>query len=155
MIIAVNPFSQESLILLESPILQIFDAHRQNSSLQTEAGGILLGYRRGTHLHVVRATIPQHADQRSRFSFHRISHEHQMIATDHWEKSAQTMDYIGEWHTHPEEQPQPSSIDVHAWKLISEKHKVPMIFAIAGQRDSIWLGIGLGSSLRATNRIFA
>ncbi len=57
------------------------------------------------------------------------------------------MDYIGEWHTHPETEPTPSSIDKREWRKICHTKNEPMVFLIAGTRNVLWVGVGLGTAL--------
>ena len=54
------------------------------------------------------------------------------------------MDYLGEWHTHPERAPIPSAIDRNEWKVIAAARTTPMLFLILGTMGLPWLGVGLG-----------
>jgi integrative and conjugative element protein (TIGR02256 family) len=58
-----------------------------------------------------------------------------------WEKSQETMDYLGEWHTHPENNPRPSALDLREWRQISKRRGEPMMFIIVGIMEW-WVGIG-------------
>ncbi len=49
--------------------------------------------------------------------------------------------YLGEWHTHDQKNPVPSSIDINNWEKIEQRNKVApeMYFIIIGtQRMEIW-----------------
>jgi len=127
-------------ILVDASVLVAMNRYRQNSAEKTEAGGVLLGYRRGIHLHVTIATEPSNEDVRRRRLFERTSRVHQAIATDHWRLSGGTIAYLGEWHTHPEVHPSPSSLDFKEWYLICRQQRVPMIFVIVGVDGALWLG---------------
>ncbi len=105
-----------------------------------ERGGILLGTRRGTHLHILEATLPQRWDRGSMFAFRRSARGHQEVAIKRWKSSGQTIDWLGEWHSHPESIPSPSGIDLHSWTSIVAARKTPMVFLIIGYHD-LWLGI--------------
>ena len=48
------------LVVLNEAVTQVSVRHRQRFPWQTEAGGILLGRRRGNHFEVVEATEPTH-----------------------------------------------------------------------------------------------
>lgn len=102
-------------VLFQASVLETLAAYRQNSSCATEAGGVLLGYVRGDHLEVVQATKPQEEDTRLRTRFERSARAHQVIADRLWKESDGLIRYLGEWHTHPEDIPSPSSVDINGW----------------------------------------
>lgn len=106
--------------------------YRQTGFLAMEAGGILLGYRRGPHIEVVEATSPMALDVRRRHSFERKDPGHQAFSDIHWEVSGGTMNYLGEWHTHPEVKPSPSHLDRSEWGKLMNRYADPLIFIIAG-----------------------
>ena len=142
MILGANPFDTDGLILIEASVIDFVGRYAQRSIASTEAGGILLGHRKGKHLHVVRATEPATADRRSRFKFQREIEPHQTIATQAWRQSGQTMDYLGEWHSHPESNPHPSNIDLTEWKKIVSRASECFVFLIVGNANEHWLGAG-------------
>lgn len=131
----------ETHILVEAAPLILMDRFRQCSLDKPESGGILLGYRRGDHLHVTLATPPQADDFGWRYFFKRSARHHQEIALRQWYNSDKKMDYLGEWHTHPQSVPIPSSLDFSEWQKISNRRPVPMVFIIAGWDGNIWLGL--------------
>lgn len=142
-----NPYIKNSKLLIEANVLTDLDNFRQNKKESTEAGGIFLGYRRGIHFHVVATTTPQPKDLRSRFRFHRTDPYHQKTATTNWKSSNMEMDYLGDWHTHPEINPSPSGIDLSEWKKIYQQQKKSMIFLILGHTGNIWVGISHEASI--------
>lgn len=107
---------------------------------RTERGGILLGSRRGGHLHVEAATVPSRWDKATMFAFHRGTAGHQAAALRRWKSSQNTSDWLGEWHSHPEQSPNPSSIDLRCWSSIVQHHGRPMAFVIFGYTD-VWVGL--------------
>lgn len=133
---------EDGFVLLETKVIQVFSRHRQLYPSAPESGGILLGYRRGSHLHVTEATGPLVSDQASRTRFFRSAAPHQQAALARWRESDGTMDYVGEWHTHPEHSPSPSPIDVAGWQRICHKRNMPMLFVIAGTQGGLWIGFG-------------
>jgi integrative and conjugative element protein (TIGR02256 family) len=60
------------------------------------------------------------------------------------------MDYIGEWHTHPENDPQPSTLDLDEWCKICSRREDPMVFLIQGTLRQ-WVGVGLGDATKASS----
>jgi integrative and conjugative element protein (TIGR02256 family) len=131
-----------ALLLIEQQVLQRLVLFRQLSPSAPEAGGILLGYRRGQHTHVSDATVPTKRDVQRRFAFFRHATDHQRVATRRWKQSGEIMDYVGEWHTHPEDDPSPSGVDLRHWSEIAQAAARPMVFLIVG-RSSNWCGAGL------------
>lgn len=120
------------LIELQDVALSGMLAFRQFSKSGMEAGGVLIGTRRGPHFEVFGATSPQPSDKRSRFSFVRSGKKHRELATKEWARSGQRHGYIGEWHTHPELQPTPSWIDRRGWRKLHEQLQQPLIHLIVG-----------------------
>jgi integrative and conjugative element protein (TIGR02256 family) len=142
-----NRLIGEGKILIERQVWQTIMPHRQKDMAAPEAGGILLGYRRGEHLHVIDATVPQAEDRRSRMRFARAKRPHQDIALARWKEGSGTIDYLGDWHTHPEFNPAPSALDTSEWRKISEPRVVPMLFVILGWSSTVWVGVGTGAQL--------
>lgn len=93
-----NPYSDDTSgrLLIEGSVFETLNLYRQISHTAPESGGILLGFRRGEHLHIVEATVPSMLDRRLRFGFHRQAASHQKIALKRWQETGETMDYMGE-----------------------------------------------------------
>src|SRR5690242_771672 len=108
MMIGDNPLAR-GRVLIEGDVLNELDRYRQRRSHDTESGGLLLGYRRGLHLHVTSITSPQSSDRATRVSFRRACEGHARIAVNQWLSSGRQKDYLGEWHTHPEVRASPST----------------------------------------------
>ena len=62
-------------------------------------------------MEVVDCTEPGAADKATLSSFRRNDAQHQDAATKAWRESQRTQTYLGEWHSHPFGQPEPSGID--------------------------------------------
>lgn len=140
-----NPFS-DGQVLIECEVMKVLDIYRQHDSSDAEAGGLLLGFRRGSHLHVVTCTQPCPTDRRTRTTFKRGCSGHARIAYERWRESQERIDYLGEWHSHPEAQASPSGVDLREWrKLIRNRHDA-LIFLIVGiERD--WYGVSIQSQI--------
>src|SRR5882757_868914 len=80
-----------------------------------EAGGILLGCYRGPHVEILECTTPMPLDKRTGHGFVRRDPGHQRAALAAWKASDRTVNFVGEWHTHPEERPSPSRVDRATW----------------------------------------
>ncbi|WP_300454674.1 Mov34/MPN/PAD-1 family protein [Accumulibacter sp.] len=61
---------------------------------------------------------------------------HEAIALARWTASQGTIRYLGEWHTHPEDYPQPSDLDRSEWNRLSEKRRDrrAMLAVIVGRK---------------------
>ena len=107
-----------------------------------ERGGILLGHRRGRHFEVLEATLPMRWDRGSLLSFRRSARGHQAGSRQEMERSGGTVDWVGEWHSHPEAVPSPSGIDRASWREIARERAAPMVFLIIGY-SGLWLGLAM------------
>ena len=143
-----DPFVDDGRLVIEHAVQKITSPFTQNVMGKPESGGILLGFRRGDHLHIVSATEPQADDRQSRFHFIRQDRHHQNEAFRHWNASGEKMDYLGEWHTHPELNPSPSGHDICEWRKISIQRAVPMVFMIVGTQGNLWVGVGISNIVR-------
>ena len=124
------------MVLMCNAVISTFNAHKQSTEMP-EAGGVLLGRRRGMHLEVVHATVPMQTDQRSSASFIRNSAGHQEQAVALWEQSGGEIGYVGEWHTHAQNIPLPSGIDIKQWCELTVREPVhaPKLAVIVGMRQ--------------------
>ena len=86
----------------------------QDTPKKLEAGGVLLGRHiiGCTDIVVDEITLPINGDYRERRRFFRSRKAHQEVINRAWRESSGTCVYLGEWHTHPEADPEPSPIDV-------------------------------------------
>src|SRR5689334_3685045 len=77
---------------------------RQVTHSAPESGGMLLGRMITDSDDVVidTATLPSSGDRRGRYFYQRARESAQHFINTNWEKSHQTVNYLGEWHTHPE-----------------------------------------------------
>lgn len=96
-------------------VLKVFDAYRQKNSLDHEAGGQLFATIAGDAWHVGEATGPKPADRRGRFHFWPDPKSAQKEIDQYF---ATGLEYVGDWHTHPEKVPTPSDADILSIKNI-------------------------------------
>lgn len=129
-------------ITVESSVLCTFDGHRQRRCWSREAGGQLFARVKGKNWKVSLATGPRNSDVRGRFNFqpHREAEQAEIF-----EQYAQGLEFVGEWHTHPESMPQPSRSDITSLKNIvreSTHHFPGFMMCIVGQSpfpDGLWI----------------
>lgn len=126
--------NDETLVLFDGGVVKRLIAFRQTARNSPEQGGILLGYRRGSDLDVIGITTPMPGDKCSRYSFSRQDKGHERIARLAWRQSGGTIDYLGEWHTHPEKNPRPSPTDQIEKSKIIRANPHGMLFLILGLR---------------------
>ena len=135
----VPPHSEAAIIVAHQVVERITsDAARYAG--RSERGGIFIGLRRGPHIEITEATLPMRWDMGSMFAFRRASRGHKEVAQKHWQASAHTMDWVGEWHSHPQDVPLPSTIDTSSWREITKRRAAPMAFLIVGYSE-LWVGL--------------
>jgi integrative and conjugative element protein (TIGR02256 family) len=98
--------------------LQTMQSFAQRGPHDAEAGGVMVGrfIEGGNDVVVDLVTPPLPGDRRSRCRFHRRAKPHQAVLNREWKTSGGVRTYLGEWHTHPESFPTPSSIDIRDWR---------------------------------------
>tara|TARA_R100001369_G_scaffold92208_3_gene136147 strand:- start:22208 stop:22684 length:477 start_codon:yes stop_codon:yes gene_type:complete len=128
---------KKALLHFSEPTLATFCQHVQACDTDCEAGGILLGSVHGAHMLIEQATAPTVWDRRFRYLFERMPFGHEAIALSRWTASRGTVRYLGEWHTHPQDHPHPSSLDRSEWNRLSAKRrdKRPMLAVIVGRKS--------------------
>ncbi len=112
-------------------------SYRQVGWLSREAGGVLLGRHLlgGSDVVVDSACEPTAADKRGRFWFRRARRPAQAAVDRAWRESKGVVNYLGDWHTHPEPVPTPSCVDRRDWRKVSRLTKVEadhLFFVIVG-----------------------
>ncbi len=125
--------------------LQVIHQHIQDELYKNEAGGVLLGRHilGSDDIIVDTVTEPMPGDKRERFRFFRSQYFHQYLIDRMWKESRGTCTYLGEWHTHPEQDPEPSDIDRLDWsqRLRRDQFTEPIFFVIVGtEHIRVWEG---------------
>ena len=116
---------------IASDIVAEFSEIQRKSDFQKETGGILIGYYRSLCNSLLITDMTQRKDLMERFRFIRRSTGHQEIMDELWESSGYRKSYLGEWHTHNEKVPKPSTVDISNWKKISQRiHNFDELFFI-------------------------
>lgn len=130
--------SDEQLVVFTEYVLSKLSLYRQNDNLSYEAAGVLIGERRGCHLVVCDLSVPGEGDIRSRYGVNRKGKHHQKKVDDCFRMSGGFQQYLGEWHTHPEDIPTPSYRDKQSWisNIVETK---AMVVVIVG-RKKMWVG---------------
>jgi len=131
-------------------VAEVFGEHIQRLG-QNESGGILLGsVYHDSHVVVAMATTPKYPDQAGPCFFDRSRARAQRIIEREWESSSGVRIYLGEWHTHSEAHPKPSSRDRKMIRNMfrqTEMHIDFLLLVIVGITTN-WVGIEDGNSLQ-------
>lgn len=141
----VNLSNNGRLKIDKVPLLRM-ESYRQDTWNKLEAGGVLLGrlIRDSKYIIIDRVTVPMIADKRTRNTFIRNEKIHQNIIDNVWERTKGTCNYLGEWHTHPENYPKPSRQDYRNWENIlttGSFSSLYIYFVIVGIKETrIWEG---------------
>ncbi|WP_340648705.1 Mov34/MPN/PAD-1 family protein [Pseudoxanthomonas winnipegensis] len=143
---------RQTLVHFSERTIAVFQDHIQREATDAEAGGLLLGTVHGNHMLIEQATTPTKWDKRFRTLFERMPFGHRAIALSRWNASKGTVRYLGEWHTHPEDNPQPSGLDRSEWNRLAglRQDQRSMLAVIVG-RHNLYVELtpkqGLGPTL--------
>ena len=128
----------DSLVVILPEVVDTLLSYRQLMVSTPESAGVVIGERRGKHCIIRTVSLPSTEDVRTRFSVNRIGVAHQDKVNSAFQESNGLWQYLGEWHTHPEEVPSPSTIDYKSWH--KQLHSAePLILIIVGLTD-FWVG---------------
>lgn len=106
-----------------------------------EVGGVLMGSVIGNNkIRINRISTPCIAKS-STYSFERDAKMANSYISSEFEQSNHTRVYVGEWHTHPEQNPTPSNVDYNSIKETftdSELATKGLLLLIIGQKTDYW-----------------
>ena len=124
-----------NVVYFSPEVVGHFVAHRQQGKIKTEIGGQLFAQFKNNEVHVVRATGPNATDERGWSWFRPDQKRHngeikQLFAAG--------LHFVGDWHTHPEREPSPSSWDLDSMEDCFKKSRHQLnafIMVIVGRAD--------------------
>ena len=139
-------FNNRIILHIEDSVLNQIFKYAQVGPTDLESGGILLGkcYKNQKEYIISDISEPSVLDKRTRFSFIRSKKHAQTIINKTWDETNGFVNYMGEWHTHPEDHPSPSLIDRNLMREIASDGSAvfPHIFLlILGSTRSLYLGV--------------
>ena len=118
------------------------------SNLKYETGGILLGkFNRKNKLIEISEVYELKTNLFSKILYKRNARKAQKIINKRWKETEEIINYIGEWHTHPNMLAHPSGTDINSLKEIHDKVKRVLpgtILIIAGKDENINLIVQSG-----------
>lgn len=98
-------------LLFAEDVLARFERYQQVRWWQREAGGQLFARVEGSWIEVVEATGPRRTDRRGRNNYEPDRRAEQREIDERFPLG---LHFVGDWHTHPEDRPKPSPIDVQS-----------------------------------------
>ncbi|MEW5953163.1 MAG: Mov34/MPN/PAD-1 family protein [Bacillota bacterium] len=129
-------------------------SYQQHQHDVTESGGLVAGrYLLDCDDIVIDVvTVPMKGDIQERYFFKKNAINHQRLLEMHWKQSKGTCNYIGDWHTHPEPIPHPSSHDCDQWLKVLKETKTDQVFiffiVVGTQQVRIWQGFRKSGKIR-------
>jgi len=136
-------FQKETLrIILPRSLQDQLIEFKQDSLSDCESAGLLVGHvRNNGDIWINKITKPKEQDIRTRTYFKLDASAHQNELNEIHTNSDQLLGYLGTWHTHPQNIPTPSGLDISDWKKhCNENLDRPLIFVVIGlQRVSVYM----------------
>lgn len=133
-------FSTENFKLnVSGPVIETWQSHRQITRHLHESFGVLVGSKSSdaSIYWLDEITTPLPDDTHTRFSFILRDKGHQEKVNHAYRQSANRLGYMGTWHTHPENYPVPSTIDLRDWRACSARNQDrKMFFIIVGIKQT-------------------
>ena len=131
------------IIRFDQKVINIFKRFIQDDENKPEAGGILMGYYIDDYsFYISDLSTPSENDKSSRFNFLRSFIDAQKFIERFFKSSKGKKIYLGEWHTHPEKLPTPSSTDLQSFENQLKKNVLnsKYIFMIILGTEGIYAG---------------
>ncbi|SMP15208.1 Mov34/MPN/PAD-1 family protein [Flavobacterium hercynium] len=99
-------------VKISRDVLANLKKYIQDDLHKPESGGVLIGFYIEDNIYsITDVSFPSSYDKSSRYNFTRSIKNAQNVLDDFFKKSNGKKIYLGEWHTHPEDFPMPSSLD--------------------------------------------
>lgn len=143
-------------LIIKRDLLQLLKKYEQIGN-RFESGGILIGLIYKGHIEIKEITVPGKLDRLGQFFFIRSKNGAQSRINKAWKKTTGALNYLGEWHTHPIQNPTPSQDDRKMIKkqLKETKMEIDFLFLlIVGQNDTYWVGRQTHQGLAKMRRKF-
>jgi integrative and conjugative element protein (TIGR02256 family) len=138
-------------IRFEPAVVEFLEKHRQSNWFANERAGQLFGTIDGNVTTVVEATGPRRGDRANHISYdiHRKAAQREID-----ERYGKGLHYIGDWHTHPQKAPGPSTTDILSMARLfrTSSHQLNFVaMLIVGTRDpeTWWCSVHDGDSMTA------
>lgn len=144
-----GPYGQA--VVLSAGVLEHLHRHRQTRCWHREAGGLLFARLDGPDVLVEAASGPRRQDRRGRHSYlpDRRAEQREIDA-----RHTLSLHFVGTWHTHPEDHPSPSAVDLASMGDIFAKSRHGLnafVMAIVGRcvsAEGTYVGLWNGASMQ-------
>lgn len=129
-------------VILCSSVIEQVTRYRQICHDAPESGGQLFAHITSSEIVISCATVPYKEDRRSRF---RLTLDRWRQKLDIRQLFSKGLHFVGEWHTHPENYPSPSEMDLANMRecFVKSKHQLHsflmMIVGTDTSEKGIWL----------------
>lgn len=109
---------QDVSIYLEEKVMELFKAYEQHTKHDKEGCGVLMCSvdRNSNDIYINHATSPKTDDIRRHAYFFLKDKRHQEQLDKIHKESKGTVFLCGTWHSHPEDRPRASRLDISEWK---------------------------------------
>ena len=139
------------MVSFDAEVFSAIEKFRQRKYfMQLESCGILMGEKRGMRgedIHIMHLSTPKITDFRTPVYYKRGVLGHQEHLNRLHGSSQGRVQYLGEWHTHPQKYAKPSSTDYREWHKTCKYFKdQPVLFFIAGVYGD-WIGVQKNKTL--------
>ncbi len=147
--------NSEQQIVLTKAVLEVFWAHLQQGS-EPEAGGLLFAEFYFPMIRIIEASSPRATDKRWRTLFIPNRMLQRQLIKQRFKKGYH---FVGEWHTHPEAKPTPSTLDLESMydSFLKSRHELNyFVMVIVGNTPNnpvLWVGVHNGSNYYPLNRL--
>jgi integrative and conjugative element protein (TIGR02256 family) len=108
-------------VVFTAEVLKKMDSYKQIRFFSKESGGQLFASFEDDTIRVVDATGPRKFDKRSKFGF--FPHRQTEQIEIHNKYIKEHIHFVGDWHTHPEKIPTPSTCDQESVVKIMEESR--------------------------------
>lgn len=140
-------------IYITPSVLRIIEGFKQVKKCDNESGGIILGQLKEDKVYILKVSIPNKLDIATRYSFNCNKDAAQIIINYEFINSEQKTIYLGEWHTHPEDYPNPSMVDkimINSQYFKNKLNEPFLILLIQGLKE-LYIAIYDGKKLEKAN----
>ena len=133
-----------TVVCLSPEVVAHFVKHRQHRKIKTETGGQLFAQFVKTEVRVIRATGPNPSDKRG-WAWFKPDQRNQNVEIKRLFDDG--LHFVGDWHTHPESTPNPSSWDFESMEDCFKKSRHQLkafVMVIVGQAafpDGLWVSL--------------
>lgn len=133
---------------IKEEVLKTLNGYAQHDG--DELCGVLTGIKVEEKAYRICKVSPPCVKSHSHCSCERDAEKANHFITEDYEASEQTRTYIGEWHTHPENNPTPSSVDYHSIEsnFYTALHTAPFLIMIIVGLESFHVSVYDGEKFK-------